>query len=324
MKKNKNIFGFGAKTAKKAKLEIKEINLKRTQKGEEPLSKEEEKKIIKRVSKEEKRKMRTKAILVALGIMSATAGVEGIALLNSGNEGVKSNKKEITIDTEETEKDVNVINMGDRNVFIDGIKVDTNNLNDEKNKELKENVTKEVDSLETSEEVLNYLKQFYANEYNKENNTQITFDNVRFGKTREMETLFKDKAKDGKEIIRSRSANDEMETKVNIESGVIKAAIIQDGSIISNQKILNDNNQYKRVYSSNENVETYEENLLVKIGKIIDKGIDWNVAMDQKENDFLIKKQYKQRFIDAIVEYKEEQIEKISNSSLLENNLEER
>ena len=324
MKKIKNIFGFGTRTAKKARAEIRRINKKRSEEGKEILSKEEEERVIRKVTKEEKRKIKTKAIFAALGIMSATAGVEGIALLNSGNEGVKSNKNEITINTEQAEKDVNVINVGDRNVFIDGIKVDTNNLNYEKNKELKENVAKEVESLETPEDVLNYLKQFYANEYNKENDTHMTAENVRLGKTREMTTLFKDKAENGEEIVKDRLAKDKTERKIDIEDGVISATIIQEGKIISSQEILNDNNQYKRVYSSNENVEKYEDNLLVKTGKIIDNGIDWNVAMDQKETDPLIKKQYKQRFIDAIVEYKEEQIEKISNSSLLENNLEER
>lgn len=324
MKKNKNIFGFGTRTAKKARAEIRRINKKRSEEGKEILSKEEEERVIRKVTKEEKRKIKTKAIFAALGLMSATSLLEGVALLNSGNEGVKSNKNEITINTEQAEKDVNVINVGDRNVFIDGIKVDTNNLNYEKNKELKENVAKEVESLETSEDVLNYLKQFYANEYNKENDTHMTAENVRLGKTREMTTLFKDKAENGEEIIKDRLAKDKTERKIDIEAGVINAVIIQEGKIISSQEILNNNNQYKRVYSSNEDVEKYEDNLLVKTGKIIDKGIDWNVAMDQKETDPLIKKQYKQRFIDAIVEYKEEQIEKISNSSLLENNFEER
>ena len=323
MKKNKNVFGFGTRTAKKARAEIR-INKKRSEEGKEILSKEEEERVIRKVTKEEKRKIKTKAIFAALGLMSATSLLEGVALLNSGNEGVKSNKNEITINTEQAEKDVNVINVGDRNVFIDGIKVDTNNLNYEKNKELKENVAKEVESLETSEDVLNYLKQFYANEYNNENDTHMTAENVRLGKTREMTTLFKDKAENGEEIIKDRLAKDKTERKIDIEDGVISATIIQDGKIISSQEILNNNNQYKRVYSSNEDVEKYEDNLLVKTGKIIDKGIDWNVAMDQKETDPLIKKQYKQRFIDAIVEYKEEQIEKISNSSLLENNFEER
>lgn len=324
MKKNKNIFGFGTRTAKEARAEIRRINKKRSEEGKEILSKEEEERVIRKVTKEEKRKIKTKAIFAALGLMSATSLLEGVALLNSGNEGVKSNKNEITINTEQAEKDVNVINVGDRNVFIDGIKVDTNNLNYEKNKELKENVAKEVETLETSEDVLNYLKQFYANEYNKENDTHMTAENVRLGKTREMTTLFKDKAENGEEIVKDRLAKDKTERKIDIEDGVISATIIQEGKIISSQEILNDNNQYKRVYSSNENVEKYEDNLLVKTGKIIDNGIDWNVAMDQKETDPLIKKQYKQRFIDAIVEYKEEQIEKISNSSLLENNLEER
>lgn len=323
MKKNKNIFGFGTKTAKKARAEIKRINEKRSQEGKEILSKEEERKVIRKVTKEEKRKTKSKAILIALGLMTATAGIEGVALLNSGEKGIETTKDEITIDTNQAEKDVNIINVGDRKVFIEGLQVDTNKLAEEENKELKENVTKEVEELKTSEEVLNYLKQFYANEYNKENKTQITAENVRIGKTREVGSFFYDKANNGTQIIRAKASDDKTKRDVNIEAGVISAAVLDNGKVISNQKILNDNGEYKRIYGKDESVETNEENLLVKTGKIIDKGIDWNIAMDQTETENSVKEEYKQRFINSIVEYKEKQIEKISTSSLLDNNLEE-
>lgn len=323
MKKNKSIFGFGTKTAKKARVEIKRINEKRSQEGKEILSKEEERKVIRKVTKEEKRKTKSKAILIALGLMTATAGIEGVALLNSGEKGIETTKDEITIDTDQAEKDVNIINVGDRKVFIEGLKVDTNKLAEEENKELKENVTKEVEELKTSEEVLNYLKQFYANEYNKENKMQITAENIRIGKTREVGSFFYDKANDGTQIIRSKASDDKTKRDVNIEAGVISAAVLDNGKVISNQKILNDNGEYKRIYGKDESIETNEENLLVKTGKIIDKGIDWNIAMDQNETENSVKEEYKKRFINSIVEYKEKQIEKISTSSLLDNNLEE-
>ena len=309
MKKNKNIFGFGTKAAKKARAEINRINEKRSEEGKEILSKEEE-----------KRKTKTKAILIALGLMTATTGIEGVALLNSGEKGVSSTKNEITVDMDETEKDINVINSGNRKVFIEGLQVDTNK---EENKELKENVTKEVDSLESPEEILNYLKKFYANEYNKENQTQFTDENVRLRKTREIGSFFKDEANDGTEIIRTKASDDKIKKDVDIEEGVISAAIVDNGKVISIQEVLNDNNEYKRLYNRIEEVETYKDNLLVKTGKIIDKGIDWNVAMEQAETEESVKETYKQRFINAIVEYKENQIEKISNSSLLDNNIEE-
>lgn len=320
MKKNKNIFGFGTKAAKKARAEINRINEKRSEEGKEILSKEEEKRVIRKVTKEEKRKTKTKAILIALGLMTATTGIEGVALLNSGEKGVSSTKNEITVDMDETEKDINVINSGNRKVFIEGLQVDTNK---EENKELKENVTKEVDSLESPEEILNYLKKFYANEYNKENQTQFTDENVRLRKTREIGSFFKDEANDGTKIIRTKEKDDKTQRDVDITAGVVSATITDNDKIISIEKVLNENNEYKRIYNRNENVETYKDNLLVKTGKIIDKGIDWNVAMEQAETEESVKETYKQRFINAIVEYKENQIEKISNSSLLDNNIEE-
>ncbi len=325
MKKNKNIFGFGAKAAKKARAEINRINKKRSEEGKEILSKEEEKRVIRKVTKEEKRKTKTKAILIALGLMTATTGIEGVALLNSGEKGVSSTKKEITIDMDKAEKDINVINLKNRKVFIEGLEVETNkeeNIEVE-NKELKENVTKEVEALETQEDILDYLKQFYINEYNKENQTQFTYENVKFRKTREIGSFFKDEANDGTKIIRTKEKDDKTQRDVDITAGVVSATITDNDKIISIEKVLNENNEYKRIYNRNENVETYKDNLLVKTGKIIDKGIDWNVAIEQTETEESVKEAYKQRFIDAIVEYKENQIEKISTSSLLDNNIEE-
>lgn len=325
MKKNKNIFGFGAKAAKKARAEINRINKKRSEEGKEILSKEEEKRVIRKVTKEEKRKTKTKAILIALGLMTATTGIEGVALLNSGEKGVSSTKKEITIDMDKAEKDINVINLKNRKVFIEGLEVETNkeeNIEVE-NKELKENVTKEVEALETQEDILDYLKQFYINEYNKENQTQFTYENVKFRKTREIGSFFKDEANDGTKIIRTKEKDDKTQRDVDITAGVVSATITDNDKIISIEKVLNENNEYKRIYNRNENVETYKDNLLVKTGKIIDKGIDWNVAIEQAETEESVKEAYKQRFIDAIVEYKENQIEKISTSSLLDNNIEE-
>ena len=320
MKKNKNIFGFGTKAAKKARAEINRINKKRSEEGKEILNKEEEKRVIRKVTKEEKRKTKTKAILIALGLMTATTGIEGVALLNSGEKGVSSTKNEITVDMDETEKYINVINSGNRKVFIEGLQVDTNK---EENKELKENVTKEVDSLESPKEILNYLKKFYTNEYNKENQTQFTDENVKLRKTREIGSFFKDEANDGTKIIRTKEKDDKTQRDVDITAGVVSATITDNDKIISIEKVLNENNEYKRIYNRNENVETYKDNLLVKTGKIIDKGIDWNVAIEQAETEESVKEAYKQRFIDAIVEYKENQIEKISTSSLLDNNIEE-
>lgn len=325
MKKNKNIFGFGAKAAKKARAEINRINKKRSEEGKEILSKEEEKRVIRKVTKEEKRKTKTKAILIALGLMTATTGIEGVALLNSGEKGVSSTKKEITIDMDKAEKDINVINLKNRKVFIEGLEVETNkeeNIEVE-NKELKENVTKEVEALETQEDILDYLKQFYINEYNKENQTQFTYENVKFRKTREIGSFFKDEANDGTKIIRTKEKDDKTQRDIDTTAGVVSATITDNDKIISIEKVLNENNEYKRIYNRNENVETYKDNLLVKTGKIIDKGIDWNVAIEQAETEESVKEAYKQRFIDAIVEYKENQIEKISTSSLLDNNIEE-
>ena len=78
------------------------------------------------------------------------------------------------------------------------------------------------------------------------------------------------------------------------------------------QQILNDGkNNYQ-------GISDYENNALIKVGKILDKGIDWSTSIDQKDTDEKIKQNYKKQFVDAIVEFKENQIEEIKTESLVE------
>ena len=80
--------------------------------------------------------------------------------------------------------------------------------------------------------------------------------------------------------------------------------------MLSIQQVLNDGkNNYK-------GIEDSENNVLIKVGKILDKGIDWSTSIDQKDTNEKIKQNYKKQFIDSIVEFKENQIEEIKTESL--------
>ena len=80
--------------------------------------------------------------------------------------------------------------------------------------------------------------------------------------------------------------------------------------VISVSGILNDGkNNYQ-------GISDYENNALIKVGKILDKGIDWSTSIDQKDTNEKIKQNYKKQFIDSIVEFKENQIEEIKTESL--------
>lgn len=312
MKNKDKAFSIGVKDARKAKEKIIEINEYNEKNGKPLLTKEQERKVRAKVVKQESKRRKIKALIAALGLTSAISIGEGVALLNPGNDGVDKSKHEITIDAGEVEKDIKIKNMGDRNVFIDGIKVNQEDLGKDQEATLEENVEKEVEKLKTSVEVIEYLKTVYANEYNEEYNTNVNKENVEITKNREGISLVEDKDENGNDIIRNINKNDPEDIKtVDIESGVVTAKVYDENkNMLSIQQVLNDGkNNYK-------GIEDSENNVLIKVGKILDKGIDWSTSIDQKDTNEKIKQNYKKQFIDSIVEFKENQIEEIKTESL--------
>ncbi len=312
MKNKDKAFSIGVKDARKAKEKIREINEYNEKNGKPLLTKEQERKVRAKVVKQESKRRKIKALIAALGLTSAISIGEGVALLNPGNDGVDKSKHEITIDAGEVEKDIKIKNMGDRNVFIDGIKVNQEDLGKDQEATLEENVEKEVEKLKTSVEVIEYLKTVYANEYNEEYNTNVNKENVEITKNREGISLVEDKDENGNDIIRNINKNDPEDIKtVDIESGVVTAKVYDENkNMLSIQQVLNDGkNNYK-------GIEDSENNVLIKVGKILDKGIDWSTSIDQKDTNEKIKQNYKKQFIDSIVEFKENQIEEIKTESL--------
>ena len=312
MKNKDKAFSIGVKDARKAKEKIREINEYNEKNGKPLLTKEQERKVRAKVVKQESKRRKIKALIAALGLTSAISIGEGVALLNPGNDGVDKSKHEITKDAGEAEKDIKIKNMGDREVFIDGIKVNQEDLGKDQEATLEENVEKEVEKLKTSVEVIEYLKTVYANEYNEEYNTNVNKENVEITKNREGISLVEDKDENGNDIIRNINKNDPEDIKtVDIESGVVTAKVYDENkNMLSIQQVLNDGkNNYK-------GIEDSENNVLIKVGKILDKGIDWSTSIDQKDTNEKIKQNYKKQFIDSIVEFKENQIEEIKTESL--------
>lgn len=312
MSKKDKAFCIGVRDARKAKEKIKEINEYNEKNGKPLLTKEQEKKVTAKVVKQESKRRKIKTLVAALGLTTLLSVGEGVALLNSGNDGVEKSKNEITIDAGESEKDIKIKNIGDRNVFIDGIKVNKEELGKDQEATLEENVKKEVEKLKTSDEIIEYLKTVYANEYNEEHNTNINKKNVEISKNRQGISLVEDKDENGNYIIRRKNKKDLEDIKtVDIESGVVTAKVLDENRKVNSiQQILNDGkNNYQ-------GISDYENNALIKVGKILDKGIDWSTSIDQKDTDEKIKQNYKKQFVDAIVEFKENQIEEIKTESL--------
>ncbi len=314
MKKKQSAFANGVKDTRKIKEKIYNINKARENNGKPPLTKEEARKVAKKVVREESRKRKTRAILVALGILASASTIEGVALLNSGSRAIDKSKNEITLDAEKTDKDINVINIKDRKVFIDGIKVNESNLEtiQKENSEptLEEKVEKEVENLKTSTEVVDYIKTVYAKEYNNEYKTNINKDDIKTHKTRAETSLVEDIDKDGNKIIRLKNKEDGDKRLVDTDGGVITVTVYNENKEeINKEGILNHSGYYKEI-------QDYGAKVLSNVESIVDTGIDWSTAMDEPGNSKEIKETYKQRFINSIVKYKESQIENIKTESL--------
>ena len=235
------------------KIQIKEEKLDRK------LTKEERHKITKNVKRKVARENLVRGVFMAIGI---SIGAGGHALLTAGS-NENTNKNQV-------ESEINLEDQNDRLEFVNSLKVDTVPINIENQlteEQIRENVEKEINELETPEEILNYVKDIWANEYNTQNNEDITKEQVKFYKERETVNVFRDTATNGDTILREGKEH----SNINTDAGVITAYINKTDNN-TKQKIINYFGIYQTLYSMDENVEKYEDNLLVDLASIIDCG----------------------------------------------------
>ncbi len=126
------------------KSRAKELIKKREEKKGRKLSREEKNIIIERVAKVARN--RTIAVALALGVLGGGVAI-GHGLITDGSD---TKEPAITTDDNSSSKE--------ESSFIDGIKVDV--PEDEKSP-----IEEEIDRLDTSDEVLKYLKNLYIDEY---------------------------------------------------------------------------------------------------------------------------------------------------------------
>lgn len=284
-----------------------------------PLDQRQKRRIEKNIIKKHKRenKIRAiKAILVGLGItIGAGTGAGVTAALNAGeNKGIENKRNEITVDLDKANKDIKVNTQNDREIFVNGIKVNIEDIN--QSEELKENTQKEIDLLKEPEEVCDYLKDIYVDEYNKVNKTNISKENIELYKHREDKKIYQDKATNGDNILREEYITDDNKKYINIDPGVITAKVNDENQeIINKQTVINYQDKYEVVHSKDEQVDKNEDNVLSKIGEVIDTGISYYTIMEGKTTDQEKKLKFKTKFVDAVKEYKDNQIKQIVEDS---------
>ena len=262
-KQNRNFFIKQAR--KKARPVVEKRRAKLAERGEK-LSREEENKNIERIAKKIKKEVLVRSIIIGItGTIGVGAGATGMKLLNdANNKGITQTQNEINIDAIEAGKDIKITNKDENNkynergVFINGIKVD---LNEQEN-QIKANASQKLEELKEKNETLEYIKGFIAQEYNEENGTEISTEEITIEKNIYGVALEKDEAKNGDEIFRCKNSSGKY------QKGIYTVTIKTDNGTEKEKISRNWNGQSVRVYDSDVEVEKYEENAVSKMRRI--------------------------------------------------------
>lgn len=274
------------------------------------------------VTREQRRKAvrKAKGVRLALyalvGSLSFGGGYATHKMLTEGS-GVTQQKNEISIDANKADKDIRIDNMtNEGKLWLNGLKVNIEDALDNEQETLRKTVQQEIESLENPEDVLNYVKQIYVEEYNECNNDNINIENVTFGKNKADIVIYSDKAENGDSILRCCSEHDAQEMGIGIDGDKsVISAHIKDGEISQTERVAQNNKgEYQAIYSKSEEVKQNDETVLEDVAAVVLTGIDMATSMEQKENNsFEVNQKYKQRLIDAVVDHKNDQIQEIIN-----------
>ena len=273
------------------------------------LSREEKIALRHKYAKKNAQKAKVRTFLIALSISSGIGGAMIHGLLNPGVEGVTQNKTETVVDLDQIPTDSIEIVGSKREEFVKSLAAEAND------KELESNIEQEIANLKTPEAVLEYIKNMYVQEYNQNSNEDISTEDIKLSKNTYDIVIYKDEAQNGEQILRYCSESQAQENNIAIDGDkCIVSVHIQNENINTRERVAYDDTtkQFETVYRMDEEVIQNEETTLGNVAEVILAGINMSTSMEQKDNNsYEINHTYKQRFIDAIKNYRTEQIEEI-------------
>lgn len=306
------------------KIALKEVKkeIKKQERYEKRQLEKEEKKYIRDKVFE---RLRTRAaIFGAVGLL----GIGGIVGFNFGKntntiKGITAGKN-IEIDTGELEQDINIEMNGEsaHTVFVNKYNVENYVTQEET---LRNTTNEEIESLEESDQVLEYVKEIYAEEFNKNNEHKISKDNIELRKNSSDLVFYKDTAQNGDEILRYCTENEAKDMGIRIDGDTAKLkVIVKDGDFELVEEVAQEiNGDFSVVYSKSEEVLQNEDTTLLNVADVVLTGIDVSTSMNQENTSTQIKKEYKQKFFDAVLKYKQNQINGIVTGNTAKDNIQE-
>jgi len=244
------------------------------------------------------RKMRTRmALFGAVGLL----GIGGMIGYNIGRQEVKTiTEGDVIENTQETIPNPTRA----RDEFINTIKVDElPNIED-----IREEVKNEISELGTPEEVLNYTKKLYVEEYNKNHEEKIDIEDIKIWKNSHDIVFYKDITKSGDSILRYCTEKQAKEQGIPIDGDnpIISVTIVKDGKDIEERVAQKLDGSFANVYDQDEDVKKDKKTTLETLGRVVLTGIDRATSMEQEGTSAQVKNEYKNRFIKAVTEYKEQ------------------
>lgn len=261
----------------------KEIDIQEALEGRK-LTRAERRKII----EVNARRAMIKTILIG-GVFAfgTKAGWEGRKLLEEG-------KTEISIDAEQYKDGINLTNVtSDRDVFMNGLHVELDEI--DSNEKIEQSAKETVDNFKTSEDVLEYTKGIYEEEYFQE-----------YGKNIEITSILKNPSDLNESIIRiCGKVKDETEDNRLIEEVKRSLKGVENADPISNSRkdvLLKDN---KAVYD------------IIAVGCEYASTFDKNLETNDRDYYFLdaMEGSWKDSYIEYLIEYKKEQRNKIASNN---------
>lgn len=298
----------------------------------EKLSKEETKSLRKdffetrgrKIIEEEARKARGKATVLALVGFLGVGGVGGYALGTHDSKipGITDGRTAIEVDMNEVDKDVKIENVLQKenedkhSVFVKELRDAALNEEIEYINELKQEVTQEIEQLETPTEVLNYVKQMYVDRYNSINEEQIGIENVNIHKYVTDIVFYEDKAQNGDEILRYCTEKDAKENGIPIDGDLSKISVtVKTENGINRENVAYHDGKFVTLYDKNEEVSADKETISCELGDILLQGIDRSTSMDEENTSREVKEIYKERLIQAVVDYRESRGETVKENN---------
>ena len=171
--------------------------------------------------------------------------------------------------------------------------------------EIRIETSNEVGELENSEEVLNYIKQIYIEKYNENNNVKKGIEDVRFNKSSFDKVFFKDE----NGILRYCSEKEAKEMGKPIDGNlpIISATVADEKGAIQENVAQKSNGEIVNIYDKDEQILGDEDTTLTQLGDVVLAGINYSTAIEQDGNSWKTKKDYENKLINALTEYRKEQ-----------------